>query len=88
MTEWKESTLGEIADIIMGQSPTGETCNNDGEGFPLLNRPTEFGDRKPLPTQFTIDPKKIAEAGDLLFCVRGSTTGRMNWADRATAHVS
>lgn len=85
MSEWKETTLGEIADIIMGQSPTGETCNNNGQGLPLLNGPTEFGDRNPLPTQFTIDPKKIAEAGDLLFCVRGSTTGRMNWADQKYA---
>lgn len=85
MSEWKETTLGEIADIIMGQSPTGETCNNNGQGLPLLNGPTEFGDRNPLPTQFTTDPKKIAEAGDLLFCVRGSTTGRMNWADQKYA---
>jgi hypothetical protein len=29
MRAWKETTLGEIADIIMGQSPTGETCNNN-----------------------------------------------------------
>jgi type I restriction enzyme S subunit len=36
MSEWKETTLGEIADIIMGQSPTGETCNNNGQGLPLL----------------------------------------------------
>ena len=68
-----------------GAIPTGETCNNNGQGLPLLNGPTEFGDRNPLPTQFTIDPKKIAEAGDLLFCVRGSTTGRMNWADQKYA---
>jgi len=85
MNEWKESTLGEIAEIIMGQSPTGETCNDNGQGLPLLNGPTEFGDRNPVPAQFTIDPKKVAEIGDLLFCVRGSTTGRMNWADQKYA---
>lgn len=85
MSDWKESTLGEIAEIIMGQSPTGETCNDNGQGLPLLNGPTEFGDRNPVPAQFTIDPKKVAEIGDLLFCVRGSTTGRMNWADQKYA---
>lgn len=81
-SEWKESTLNDIADITMGQSPKGEFCNNNGEGVPLLNGPTEFGEHHPYPTQFTVDVKKWARKGDLLFCVRGSTTGRMNWADR------
>ena len=37
------------------------------------------------PVQFTTDPRKLAKAGDILFCVRGSTTGRMNWADQEYA---
>ena len=69
----------------MGQSPTGDTCNEVGRGFPLLNGPTEFGGNHPKPVQFTTDPRKFAEPGDLLFCVRGSTTGRMNWADQRYA---
>lgn len=82
---WKSTVLGEIADIIMGQSPTGETCNGAGNGTPLLNGPTEFGSSYPQPVQYTTDPRKYAEIGDLLFCVRGSTTGKMNWADRRYA---
>jgi type I restriction enzyme S subunit len=35
--------------------------------------------------QFTLDARKRARKGDVLFCVRGSTTGRMNWADREYA---
>ena len=85
MSDWKEITLGEIATITMGQSPKGEDCNTDGHGLPLLNGPTEFGHRHPYPIQFTTDPKKKAVCGDLLFCVRGSTTGRMNWADQEYA---
>ncbi len=50
--------------------------------MPLLNGPTHFGPHHPAPAQFTFDPRKRATVGDLLFCVRGSTTGRMNWADR------
>jgi len=76
--------LGDIAEIIMGQSPPGDTCSNINVGLPLLNGPTEFGSNHPLPTQFTTSPSKIAEVGDLLFCVRGST-GRMNWADQKYA---
>lgn len=77
--------LSSIADIIMGQSPAGETCNESAQGLPLLNGPTEFGAHHPTPVQFTTDPRKKAKLGDILFCVRGSTTGRMNWADREYA---
>ena len=83
--EWKTGTLGDIADLVMGQSPTGDTCNEAGRGVPLLNGPTEFGENHPRPVQFTTGPRKFAEPGDLLFCVRGSTTGRMNWADQRYA---
>ncbi|MBU0946962.1 MAG: restriction endonuclease subunit S [Proteobacteria bacterium] len=85
VSEWKENTLGSISEIIMGQSPKGDSCNNDQHGHPLLNGPTEFGGYHPYPTQYTIDPKKFSQQGDLLFCVRGSTTGRMNWADQEYA---
>ena len=77
--------LGDLVEIIMGQSPAGTTCNTDGIGTPLLNGPTEFGSYHPSAIQFTTDTKRYAKPGDLLFCVRGSTTGRMNWADRAYA---
>ncbi len=82
---WQTSELAAIAEITMGQSPLGNTCNTIGEGIPLLNGPTEFGSSYPSPVQHTTDPKKITRKGDLLFCVRGSTTGRMNWADRKYA---
>ncbi|MCE4216980.1 restriction endonuclease subunit S [Aquirufa antheringensis] len=85
MSEWKESILGDIVEIIMGQSPKGETCNNNGIGFPLLNGPTEFTTSYPVPTQYTTDPKRFSEINDLLFCVRGSTTGKMNWSDQRYA---
>lgn len=75
-------TLADVCEIVMGQSPSGEMCNRSGVGLPLLNGPTEYGTHHPAPVQFTTDPRKRAKVGDLLFCVRGSTTGRMNWADR------
>ncbi len=79
------SSLREFADILMGQSPSGEACNVAGLGLPLLNGPTEYGPHHPTPVQFTTDARKRARPGDVLFCVRGSTTGRMNWADREYA---
>ena len=82
MNEWNEVKLGGFCDITMGQSPKSQFCNSVGEGQPLLNGPTEFGFTFPKAIQFTTDAKKQSEKGDLLFCVRGSTTGRMNWADK------
>lgn len=77
--------LSEIADIRMGQSPSGETCNEIGEGIALLNGPAEFTSYYPIPKQYTTDGKRICDEGEILFCVRGSTTGRMNWADQKYA---
>jgi type I restriction enzyme, S subunit len=79
------SSLADHTIIVMGQSPAGEACNMDGVGLPLLNGPTEYGPHHPTPVQFTTDPRKRARQGDVLFCVRGSTTGRMNWADQEYA---
>jgi len=78
-----EVALGAVATVTMGTSPKGETYNSKGIGIPLLNGPTEFGAIHPICTVFTTDSKKECRTGDLLFCVRGSTTGRMNWADRS-----
>ena len=76
--------LGEIANIVMGQSPPGDSVSSS-DGLPLLNGPTEFGPHHPIPVQFTTDSRKYSQRGDILFCVRGSTTGRMNWADQRYA---
>ncbi len=80
--DWEMVRLGEVAEVIMGQSPPGLNCNRDGEGIPLLNGPTEYGPNHPEPAQWTTDARKISQEGDVLFCVRGATAGRMNWADR------
>jgi len=76
-------SLKNIAKVIMGQSPKGESYNVDGIGVPLINGPVEFekdafGLSKSI--KFTTKPTKYCEKGDLLLCVRGSTTGRMNIA--------
>ena len=79
------AVIKDIADVVMGQSPSGSEVNSMGLGLPLLNGPTEFTERYPSPVQFTQRARKISETGDILFCVRGSTTGRMNYADQPYA---
>ena len=79
---WHWGRLSEIADIIAGQSPQGEFYNQEGLGFPMLNGPTEFTDKHPIPVQWTVKVTKLCQVGDILFTVRGSSTGRMNFADK------
>ena len=79
--EWKEILFGDFAEIIMGQSPEGGTYNNTGNGVALLNGPTEFTEKYPLKVQWTTSPTKICKEGDILLCVRGSSTGRLNIAN-------
>lgn len=76
--------LGDVAHIEMGQSPDSTSYNKNGVGVPLLNGPAEFGLATPVAVQWTTQPLKFAEPGDILFCVRASL-GRQNTADRRYA---
>ncbi len=81
--EWPTVALGKVCEIIMGQSPPGNTYNTEGRGVPLINGPVEFGPKpfsKTVITQYTTAPTRMCMEGDLILCVRGSTTGRMNIA--------
>lgn len=80
---WKWVPLGLIAEIVMGQSPPGSTYNMSGQGVPLINGPVEFTEGpfgSTTVNQYTTAPTKMCRKGDLLLCVRGSTTGRTNVA--------
>ncbi len=82
-TGWQTRHLGDVCEIIMGQSPDGESYNTEGEGVPLINGPVEFSNEsfgETIRSKFTTKPTKFCKAGDLILCVRGSTTGRMNIA--------
>lgn len=80
---WQWCQLGEISEIIMGNSPPGDTYNTYGDGVPLINGPTEFSKSplgKTIVSQYTTQPTKFCKENDLLICVRGATTGRTNIA--------
>jgi type I restriction enzyme S subunit len=82
-SRWPVRKLSEVAEIQMGQSPKGTSYNTSGEGVPLINGPVEFGETpfsRTKKTKFTTEPTKLCKEGDLILCVRGSTTGRMNIA--------
>jgi len=78
---WRLAQLGDVSEIIMGQSPVGTSYNRSGSGVPLINGPTEFTEKHPVKIQWTTQPTKLCKSHDLLLCVRGSSTGRMNVAN-------
>jgi len=73
---WAVKKLGEVATITMGLSPKGDTYNDQGDGTPLVNGPVEFGERFTKQVKWTTAPTKLCHDGDLVVCVRGSTTGK------------
>ncbi|ODZ60726.1 restriction endonuclease subunit S [Vibrio parahaemolyticus] len=67
---WDASSIGEHFNITMGQSPKGETYNEDGEGIAFFQGRRDFGFRYPDVRVYTTDPKRHAKAGDTLISVR------------------
>lgn len=72
-------TLKDIADITMGQSPSGSSYNEDGNGEVFYQGRAEFGYRFPTRRLYTTEPKRMAEAGDVLLSVR-APVGDLNVA--------
>lgn len=67
---WTPGVLSDIAVITMGQSPKGDSYNEDGIGMVFFQGRTEFGFRFPTRRLFTTDPKRMAKANDTLMSVR------------------
>ena len=77
--EWAEGTLSDIADITMGQSPSGSSYNEDGNGTIFFQGRAEFSFRFPTVRLFTTEPKRMACANDTLMSVR-APVGDLNVA--------
>jgi len=78
---WKEVELGEVADIIMGQSPPSDTYNEKQEGLPFFQGKAEFGTRFPEVRKYCSKPVRIAEQNDILMSVR-APVGSLNIANQ------
>ena len=67
---WMWTTLAEISEIILGQSPSSSTYNTDSEGLPFYQGKLEFGKLYPTPRKWCTAPKKIAEKDDVFISIR------------------
>lgn len=68
--DWIEGSLSDIANITMGQSPSGSSYNEDGIGTIFFQGRAEFGFRFPTIRLYTTEPKRMAYANDILMSVR------------------
>ena len=74
---WERRTLGDLAEITMGQSPESRHYNEDGEGLPFHQGVTDFGDRFVTHRIYSTALNRLAEPGDILCSVR-APVGRLN----------
>lgn len=77
---WAEGRLEEIATFTMGQSPSSEFYNSNGDGLPFHQGVGTYGPRYPKHEVFCSQSGRRAKAGDILFSVR-APVGRLNIAD-------
>ncbi len=76
---WEVSTIGKRFNVVMGQSPKGDTYNGNKHGKLFFQGRAEFGWRYPTPRLYTTDPKRVAKENDILMSVR-APVGDMNVA--------
>jgi len=76
---WEVGELQDIANITMGQSPPGESYNEENQGMIFFQGCTDFGNRFPTVRQFTTQPTRFAKTGDILLSVR-APVGTLNIA--------
>lgn len=77
--EWNEGKLGDEFEFTMGQSPSGDSFNEDSIGVPMYQGNADFGFRFPTRRVFTTQPTRFAEPNDTLISVR-APVGAQNMA--------
>ena len=77
---WDIRKIGEVCEVIAGQSPEGKYYNNSGEGLPFYQGKKEFTEKYiGAPTTWTSNITKEAQQGDVLMSVR-APVGPVNFA--------
>lgn len=74
---WNIRKLADVADIIMGQSPTSDTFNLNRNGLPFHQGVGSYGNRYVKNKVYTTSYTRIANADSILFSVR-APVGRLN----------
>jgi type I restriction enzyme S subunit len=68
--EWEVKPLGDLAEIVMGQSPSSSHYNNKSDGLPLIQGNADIANRKTVKRVFTTEITRHGRCGDILMSVR------------------
>lgn len=74
---WEKKKLGEIANVVMGQSPKSEFYNKEHNGLPFHQGVGSYGNRFVVDDTYSTSYTRIAESNSVLFSVR-APVGRLN----------
>ncbi len=74
MSAWPMVALGEVAAVVMGQAPKGDSYNDNNEGMPLIAGASDFDLEagRPKSKKFTIQPTKVCAPDDIVLGVRAT----------------
>ena len=77
---WQSRIIGDVCEVIAGQSPEGKYYNNECKGIPFYQGKKEFSDKFiGKPTTWTTNITKEAKEGDILMSVR-APVGPVNFS--------
>lgn len=79
---YESMLLEDVCEVILGNSPPGDSYNQDGEGVRFLQGQKEFQEKTPASDRYTTEPSRMCEKGDVLIAVRATPLGIINFADR------
>ena len=68
--EWEEKPLGQVVEIVMGQSPLSENYTDDNKHTVLIQGNADMKQGKIVPRVYSKDGSKKANPGDIILSVR------------------
>ena len=79
-SKWEYKKLSDVSDITMGQSPSSDSYNEDGNGLPFYQGNADFGELYPTARVYCDAPSREADSDDILMSVR-APIGAINIAN-------
>ncbi len=77
---WEVIQLNDFAEVTQGNSPAGNTLNEEKKGIAFYQGKTDFGMRFPIERIYTTEPYRYAEPMDTLLSVR-APVGSVNMSE-------
>ncbi|AFZ45142.1 restriction modification system DNA specificity domain protein [Halothece sp. PCC 7418] len=68
--EWEVKKLGDLVEVVMGQSPDSKTYNTEEKGVPLIQGNADISNRKTIKRVWTSQVTKLCNQGDVIMTVR------------------